>query len=80
MPALRRLDPNFILATIWGVIHSHQVHQTRPHNLLLSRLVYLMRKSRLIIPKILLYLMTLMMMSLTQMQDHPVTVDHRYFR
>ena len=28
MPALRRLDPNFILATIWGVIHSHQVHQT----------------------------------------------------
>jgi len=29
---LRRLHPNFILATIWGVIHSHQLHEMRPHN------------------------------------------------
>ena len=29
-----RLQPSFMLATIWGVMHSHQSHQMRPHNLL----------------------------------------------
>ena len=29
---LLRLQPNFSLVTIWGVIHSHLSHQTLPHN------------------------------------------------
>ena len=29
---LLRLQPNFSLVTFWGVIHSHESHQTRPHN------------------------------------------------